>query len=255
MAKLTTPYGLDLARAKSLGLWTPNNQALAAGPAVMVAGPQLTQEGTVSWVAPGNFIATYMQSHRYANVAGVANNVAGMRYPTAPQHPFRRGTIYNVHGFYFSCRFTFSAWPSSNGRFFVGISNDTLNMASQNSTASVATDYFGIMHDQGDTANQIFVVSRAGGVGTRTKTQITGGGVEPVIAANQAYWLEMYAWSNQGSMSLTLWDLNTGLSCWNTVGGMTDSVWTGPQCVVSNGTVAANVHSLDIHNMYWFVGD
>lgn len=250
MAKLLQPYGLDLARAKSLGLWTPNGVNLAAGPALMAAGPPLDQEGTISWVPPANAIGTYMQSHRYANVGGVADNVAGMRYATANRHPFRRGTVDHVHGFYLSIRFTFGLWVSSNGRFFCGVSNDTLNMAKQNDTVGPATDFWGIMHSQGDTANQIYVVSRSNNV-NGPRTLISG----TTVAAGQSYWLEMYAWSNQPTASITLWDMNTGAVAHNSTGGWLDSVWAGPQCVVSNGTVAGNVHALDIHNMYWFVGD
>lgn len=263
MSKLTHPYGIDLARAKSLGLWMPNG--VAAGPRADIGNPLTYDGGAMTFPALGTGVNTQFRRGRLPVVAGVANNVAGWRFAATTDFPFLRGAQggyhttaaneeFGVGGFYCSFRFSLGVWPDNTSRFFVGIADSVTNMASADSTAIAVNNYYGIMHDTVDGANSLSFVQRFNG-GARTKNAITGGAANPVIAAGRSFWLEIFAWANQPTMSMTLWDTNDGLQLLNITGGPGETAFTGPQCVISNGSTAANAPAMDLLNLYYFCGE
>lgn len=262
MSKLGHPFQLDLAKLRSGGLWHPSGAGRSS-----IIGPAFTEDGTFTYPAATNTMTGQHRRGLATVVAGAANNVAGIRLNSAADHPFLRGAQGGAHttaagekhpigGFYCAMTFVIAVWPDDTSRFFAGITSLAgANAAATDSTALPSNDYFGIMHDTVDGANVINFVGRLGG-GARTKTPISGGEFSPpVLAAGRQFFLEIFAWANQSTMSLSLWDVQEGLNLYNTTGGVAETVFTGPQCVISNGSTAGNAPALGINNLYYFVGD
>lgn len=272
MGKLTHPYQMGMEKYSAMGLYVPDGIVAATTGAI---GPRWTVSGTLDHPAPTAGYTTFRKRGRFTVVAGVANNMAGIHYANATDLSLHRGVQgaefsttftpvnkYATGGYYCSFRFRIDAWPTPAApasRLFVGISDSLISLSGTDSTAIAAANYYGIMHDTADPQNALFFVSRSGG-GARTKTQIlttdpNGGTVNPVLDAGRMFLLEIFAWGNQATQSLVLWDLNEAQPMFNVTGGPADTSFCGPQVSISNGSVAANAPAVSLLNVYYFSGD
>jgi len=263
MPKLGHPYQLGLERYRSMGLYMPADTATRSTP----IGPVFQEDTASTFATPALGVTTQYRRRIHTVTAGAPNNVAGVRFNAAADFPFVRGVQGSVHttalgdklaigGFYCSFAFRIETWPDNTSRFFCGLSDLAgSNMASADSTAIAASNYFGLMHDTVDGANVLNAVSRASG-GARNKIAITGGAFSPpVLAAGRMFLVELIAWANQSTMSLVVYDVQEGLSIHNSTSGVNETAFTGPQCVVSNGSTGGNAPAIGIANIFYYAGE
>lgn len=246
MFKIIGPSGVDSALQTALFqnrilIYVPSTGATGTGSGAGL-GPVWTSGGTVSHPTPASTapaISNQMRRTRYANVVTTTNQTLGIKAAAADTLNYWRGNAAGLGGFFFAARFIVELYPASTVRLFAGLtaSSGTYVVASD----TVLNNTCGLWHDTTDPSSgsgAFNFVTRDGA--TTTKQAIT---LANAIAAGNSYDFYMFCPPNGSTIYWRLDDIVNAVTYENNTGTTlpTSTVFMGPQCAMSNGTVNVTV--------------
>lgn len=187
-------------------------------------------------------VYTGMRRSTFSTVVTTTNQQVGTR----SENIFWRSSVADQGGFFFSCRFGFSAWTAGD-RLFVGLSSGTTTVVTGDPSGQ--TNSIGFIIDAGDTAITFLHVD--GTAANAVKEVISN---QPALATNNAYDAYIYMQPNDSTVYYRLDNALTGTNL------IEASVSTAipiantllaAQAIMSNGAnTAVTAASIGINRIY-----
>jgi hypothetical protein len=223
--------------------------------------------GTVTHATVGTAYDTQFKRTIWKNSGGGGTNdqMLGPRKVNTGDYQFWLGNDKYLGGWYLSAIFRIEVWNSDAGRLFIGM---TGNAAAVCTSDAVPQHTCGLWHDTTDGQDVLNFVFRSTGAQDKTTTVTTHAANPGILAANNTFLWEMWAFPNGHSVINTNWKLSQfdvtndshGVPYnrvkkvkWQETGGMTNSlaVMMAPQCQMSNGAdTTINHFGMSVANVY-----
>lgn len=208
----------------------------SAATAASIRGGVASSLGTITHPAPAAGRITQLRRMQCANVATTADQLLGLYQNAASLKQFWRGNAANQGGFYFRGKMTIELFPAASIRYFCGLTSSIVGVVLSN---TLAGDSCGLWHDTTMAATVLNFITRDNT--TTTSVAIT---LATALAAGQGYELIMYCKPNDTVLYYKVIDMLTGLTLADSFTSTTlprNTIFLGPECMMSNGTANITV--------------